>query len=112
MSNPCYHGFRCPYRGYGEYGDYLCTHPIPAKDIDEDDRFYLADEIDCPLSDRSQYCNEPTVFDILDLYMYDDEVSDSIKRGYGRMQEEAREIREKIRAREREKEMNKDGHDL
>lgn len=112
MSNPCCHGFKCPYRGYGEDGDYLCTHPTPARDADEDDRYRLAYETDCPLRERDQYCNEPTVFDILDLYMYDDEVSDSIERGYRLMQEESRKMFERIRAqveaRERGKEMNRD----
>ncbi len=116
MSNPCCHGFKCPYRGYGEDGDCICTHPVPAKDADEDDHYHLAYEIDCPLRERDQYCNEPTVFDILDMYMYDDEVTDSIERGYRRMQEQAREMFERIRAqveaREREKERNEDGHDL
>jgi len=60
------------------------------------------------LTDRNQYCNEPTVFDILTMYEYDSEVSDSIESGYERMLEQSREMLEKIRAREREKERNKD----
>lgn len=107
MSNPCCHGFRCPYRGYGEDGDYLCTHPIPAEDADEDDHYRLAYETDCPLRERD-HGNDPTVFDILDLYMYDDEVSDSIESGYRRMQEESREMIGRIRARVRERERNED----
>jgi len=42
------------------------------------------------------------------MYEYDSEVSDSIESGYERMLEQSREMLEKIRAREREKERNKD----
>lgn len=108
MSNPCCHGFKCPYRGYGEEGDYICTHPIPVEDTDEDDYFFLAEEVECPLTDRNGYCNEPTVFDILTMYEYDIKVSDSIDKGYERMLEQSREIIKEIKAREREKERNKD----
>ena len=51
MTNPCQIGLKCPYSGYDEDGDLLCTWPKILKECDEDEVFGFADTVDCQILD-------------------------------------------------------------
>ena len=96
MSNPCCFGFQCPYRGCSEEGDLLCTYPALAKDADEDELFGLAEETFCPLWDVEGWCDDSSVFDILDVYETTASVAIAVDEEVERRRKEADELIKKM----------------
>ena len=78
----------------------MCTHPIPVKDMEEDAECGYASETFCPLMCLDGWSDdEPTVFNILDIYENVASVRIAVNEEYKKIMKEASKLVEEMHKR-------------